>query len=123
MKKTPRYVFRGLSCPSSQMLQPAILIKMAVAIFLKFDLAGSGVTACFKLQIKKKVRQTAFTFCSGMPHPTRSLNRIVCRGQEGLKAVKTLLGVISRPILDLCYFKANVTTRNTKEAVRKSRYS
>jgi hypothetical protein len=37
---------------------------------------------------KKKMRQTAITICRGLSHPTRSLNRIACRGQEGLKGSK-----------------------------------
>jgi hypothetical protein len=40
------------------------------------------------------------------------------------RALKTLLGLISRPIFDLGFFKkANVTKRCRKEVVRKSRHS
>ncbi len=72
------------------------------------------------------VHQTTITFCRGLSQPTRSLSRIVCRGQGGgstLKAEKAFPGLISRPILDLGFFKANVTTRYRKTVVRKSRYS
>ncbi len=39
-------------------------------------------------------------------------------------AVKALLGLISRPILDLAFLsKTNVIKRNKKKIVRESRYS
>jgi hypothetical protein len=45
------------------------------------------------------------------------------RERGPLLAVKALLGLISRPILDLCNnLKAIVTTRYKKEFLRKSRY-
>ncbi len=54
----------------------------------------------------------------------RSLSRIVCRGQEGIKAVKALWGLISRPILYLGFFYSPyVPIRNRKEFLRKSWYS
>jgi hypothetical protein len=31
------------------------------------------------------------SICSGLPNPTRSLNKIVCRGQEGLQGSKGIL--------------------------------
>jgi hypothetical protein len=58
----------------------------------------------------KKERQTAIL-------SLRSLSRIVCKWQERKVSTATW-SLISRPILDLCYFKVNVTTRN-----RKSRYN
>ncbi len=72
----------------------------------------------------KKVRQTAISICSGLPHPTSYRSRIVCRGQEGPKSSKgTLRHLISRLMyLIYAFLKANVTTRNRKEAVRKFRY-
>ncbi len=109
-----------------------LLIKMAVwRYFLIFEFFGSCVAACCKLlyngclarfKFKKKCAKRPILSAVWMPHPTRSLSRIICRGQEGFKAAKTLLGVISRPILDLCYFKGNVTTRNRKDDARKSGY-
>jgi hypothetical protein len=39
----------------------------------------------------KKVCQTAITFCIGLPHPTKSLSRIVSRRQEGHKGSKGTL--------------------------------
>ncbi len=72
----------------------------------------------------KKAHQTDINICSGLSHPTRSLSRIVCRGQEGLKAVKEELSdMISRQILDIGFFKANLTTRYRREVERKSRYT
>jgi hypothetical protein len=63
--------------------------------------------------------QMAITICRWLSQPNRSLSRIVCRGQEALKAEKALLGVISRPIIDLGFFsKANVTTRYNKTVMR-----
>ncbi len=38
-----------------------------------------------------KVHQTAITICSRLLHPTRSLRRIVCRGQERPKGSKDIL--------------------------------
>ncbi len=38
-------------------------------------------------------------------HPTRALSRIVLKeGRRALKIVKTLWGLISRPILNLCFY-------------------
>ncbi len=57
----------------------------------------SSVAARSKLQFNgclahlKKVCQTAITICSGLPHPTRSHSRIICRGREGPKASKLTL--------------------------------
>jgi hypothetical protein len=75
------------------------------------------------LQIFKKAHQTAITICSGLSHPTRSLSRIVCRGQEGPKGSK---GEYLRPDFQAntrsrLFLKANVTTRYKKEVVRKFR--
>jgi hypothetical protein len=58
------------------------------------------------------------TIFSGLLHPTKSLSRI-----GGRHAVKTLSSLISRPVLDLCFYEANVTTRYWKDIVRKFRYS
>jgi hypothetical protein len=46
--------------------------------------------------------------------------------RRALKAVRALLNLISKPKLETMLFyikKANVTTGNRKEVVRKSRYS
>ncbi len=50
---------------------------------------NSGCLAHFRLL--KKVCQTAITICRELSHPTRSLSRIVCRGQEGPKGSKGTL--------------------------------
>jgi hypothetical protein len=72
---------------------------------------------------KFKKRSLNSLFClQRLSHQNRSLSRIVCRGQEGPKGSKGTL--ISRPIVDIYFFKqANVTARNRKEVVRKSKYS
>jgi hypothetical protein len=68
------------------------------------------------------VRQTAITICSGLPHPTRSLSRTVSRGQEGPKGILKP-EIQPNTVLDLGIFKKpNVTTRNRKEVVKKSKY-
>jgi hypothetical protein len=63
--------------------------------------------------------QMAFVICRELSHPTSSLSRIVCRGQEGLKGSK---GTLGPDFLDVI-FKSNVTTIYRKEVVRKSRCS
>ncbi len=80
--------------------------------FFEFELAGSVVGARCRLfdtlQILKSV-PTAITICSGLPHLTRSLSRIVCRGYgRALTVEKALWGPISRPILYLCFFKQSL---------------
>ncbi len=42
------------------------------------------------------VHQTAFTICRGLSNPTRSLSRIVCRGQEPPKGNKGTLRPVFR---------------------------
>jgi hypothetical protein len=58
--------------------------------FLKFEFAGLGLGACCRLQYNESLDSFKFeksapndhTFCSGLPHQTRSLSRIVCRGRS-----------------------------------------
>ncbi len=65
----------------------------------------------------KKGHQTAIS--RGMSHQTRSLSRIVCRGQEGTKGSKgTLRPDFQANIKSRIFFKANVTTRNRKTVAR-----
>jgi hypothetical protein len=63
-------------------------------LFLNLNMLGrvwetdadcNGCFECFKF---KKVRQIAITICIKLPNPTRSLSRIVRRGQEGPKGSK-----------------------------------
>jgi hypothetical protein len=56
-----------------------------------WDLAADYNGCLVHFKFKKKVRQTAITICSGLPHPTRSLSRIVYREQEGSKGKKGTL--------------------------------
>jgi hypothetical protein len=67
-------------------------------LFKKFKLAGSGAGAQFTIQYDgcftsnfKKVQQMIIIISSGLPHPTRSLGRIVCRGQNGPEGSKGIL--------------------------------
>ncbi len=53
----------------------------------------------------KKVCQPAITIFAGLPHLTRSLSRIVFRGQEGYKGSKDTLRPDFRPMLDLGFKK------------------
>jgi hypothetical protein len=72
----------------------------------------------------KQAHQMEFTIRSRLSHPTRSLSRIGCGGQEGPQGRKSTSGLISRPIIDQAFLnKANVHTRNRKEVVSKSRYN
>jgi hypothetical protein len=63
-------------------------IKMAIScIIFEFELAALGAhvrkPAVWCTSNKKKVLQTAINFCNALPHLSRSLSRIICRGQEG----------------------------------------
>ncbi len=44
------------------------------------------------------VRQKAITICRGLSHPTRSLSRIVCRGQERPKGKIGTLRIFLKPM-------------------------
>jgi hypothetical protein len=60
--------------------------------------------------------QTVISICR-LPHPTRSFNRIVCRGQEGPKGRKGTKGFFPGKYF-LCFLRKASVTRN-KEVVRK----
>jgi hypothetical protein len=78
------------------------------------------MAVCCASNLKKECAKRPLLFAGGLPHQTRSLSRIVCRGQEEPKGSKDTL----RPILDLyIVFKKPVTKRNRKKVVRKSRYN
>jgi hypothetical protein len=80
---------------------------------------NNGCLACFKFHQK-----SAIIIFGQMPHPKKSFSRIVCKGRRALKAVQTLLGLISRPILDLCFFfKSQWHHKKQEGYLRKSRYS
>ncbi len=64
-------------------------LQIVTAVCLKFELSELGLGANGSLaRFKQKERQTAITVCSGQPHLTRSIGRIVCRGQESPKVSK-----------------------------------
>jgi hypothetical protein len=72
-------------------------------------------------QIKKRAKQPLQS-TSRLPHLTRSTRRTAWEGRRVLKAVKALCDLISRPILDLCFFEtAFGTSIYRKQVVRKSR--
>jgi hypothetical protein len=88
--------------------------------FFKFEIDTAACNGCLVRFKIKKVCQTAITICSGLSRPTRSLRRIVCRGQEGSKGSKgTLRPDFQANTLDLGFV---VITRNRKVVVKKSRY-
>ncbi len=98
LKNTLWYVLRGLCCPSSLVQQP-LQIKTAVwHIFSGIWTFRVGwgsplqtVMAVWHTSNFKIGCQIAITICRGLPHPTRSLSRIVCRGQDGTKGSKGTL--------------------------------
>ncbi len=78
--------------------------------------AGNGCLAPFKFK-KKTPSGHYYLQRAVLSHPTRLLSRTDCGRKEGPKGSKGT----SKPILGLGFFqKANVTTRNRKEVVRKS---
>ncbi len=89
LKKMPWHVISGQCCPSSRVWQPSADSCGSLAPFLfEFKLSGSRVTAlCWQSWWPKK----AITISRGLSHPTRSLSRIVCRGQERPKCRKGTL--------------------------------
>jgi hypothetical protein len=67
-------------------------IKMAISrIIFKFEHVTCEETCCLAHFKFKKVLQTAINFCNAPPHLSRSLSRIICRGQEGPKYSKGTL--------------------------------
>jgi hypothetical protein len=62
----------------------------------------------------------AITIRRGLTHPTRSLSRIVCRGQDCPECSKgTLRPDFQANTIPRIFYKANVTTRYRKTVVRK----
>ncbi len=123
LKKTPWYVIRGQYCPSSRVWQPSADSNDSLvgALFVWIQTFRVG---CDSPLLTIMVHQKAITICRGLSHLTRSLSRMVCRGQERSKGRKGTLRpdfqANTRPIF---FFKANVTTWYRKAVVRKSRYS
>jgi hypothetical protein len=78
-----------LSIQSSRVWQPAAGSNDCFVHFYKnFLLAGSGVAArCWLYWLFGTLQ----IFCSRLSHLTRSLSKIVCRGQEGPKSSKGTL--------------------------------
>ncbi len=115
LKKAPWHVLRGLSCPPSGLVQQSTAdLNGHLAHFLKVRTCWAW---CGSLLQTLMVVWCASNFincakqpllsASGLPHPTTSLSRKVCRGQEGPKGGrKTLWGLIN-----LC-LKKIFATRN-----------
>jgi hypothetical protein len=82
LQKAPWYVLRGHCCSRSQVWQPSADSNGRLAHFFKVLTCWVGRDS--PLQIVYNSRFECF-ICRGLPHPTRSLSRIVCRGQEGPK--------------------------------------
>jgi hypothetical protein len=100
LEKMPWYVLRGQRSPSSRVWQPVAESNGRLAHLFKFELVG-------------KARETTITICSWLSHPTRSLSRIVCRGQEGPEGSNGTLRPNFQANTWLRFFKlkANVSTR------------
>ncbi len=72
------------------------------------------------LQIVKRCAKRPLPSSEGcQTHPDHSVEYFA-EGRRAIKAVKALRGLLSRPILNLGFFKANVTTRYRQEVVKKS---
>ncbi len=61
------------------------------ALFFNLNLQGRAWQPAADNVGCNKVRQTVFIICRRLSHLTRSLSRIVCRGQEGPKGSKVTL--------------------------------
>ncbi len=104
LKKMSWYVLKGQCCPSSRLWQPSAESYSRVPHFFKIwtcwvrhDSPLQIVMDVWRASNFKKVRQKAIAICrGGLSHPTRLLSRIEGRA---LKAVQSLWGLISRPIL------------------------
>ncbi len=68
-------------------------LQIVMAVWRPFCLNSNflGPVGCDSPQLTRMVRQKAITFCRELSHPTRSLSRIVCRGQEQPKGRKGTL--------------------------------
>jgi hypothetical protein len=91
-------ILRRPCCPSNRAWQPSADSNGCLAHFLKIwtwcvgcDSLLQIVMAVWLASNLKKVHPMAITICRGLSHPTRSLSRIVCRGQEGPKGSKGTL--------------------------------
>jgi hypothetical protein len=86
LKKTLWYVIRGQCCPSSRVWQPSAGSNGSFEPFLFTFWVGPDSPL-----LTIRVHQKAIAICRGLSHPTRSLSRIVCRGQERSKGRKGTL--------------------------------
>ncbi len=136
--KTPWYVLRGLCCHPIGNNRP-LQIKMAIwCTFIKIWTwwVGCGsllqtIMAVWCTLNLKKVRQTVINYLPRAATPDQITRRIICRGQEGPKAIKsTLRPEIQANTWPIQFFKSQfiyknqitpnyVTTRNKKKVVRK----
>jgi hypothetical protein len=65
---------------------------IAVAVWVKWGSPlKTRVAIWCASKKKKKTRKKTIAICRGQPHLSRSLNRIVCRGQKGPKGSKGIL--------------------------------
>jgi hypothetical protein len=93
LKKTPwKYVIRGQCCPSNRVWQPSADSNGSLAPFLfEFKLSRSGVTLQPSADNNGAPKGHYYLQRAVRSHPTRSLSRIVCRGQERPKGRKGTL--------------------------------
>ncbi len=88
LKKTPWYVIRGQCCHSRWVWQPSADSNCCMAqFFLNSNFLGQAWHPLLTIM----VCQTAITIGRGLSHSTRSLSRIVCKGQEHPKDSKGTL--------------------------------
>ncbi len=110
-KKILWYVLRGQCCPSSRVWQPAADRTGCIgALTKKMNLLDrvwqpaanyNGCLACFKFK-KKRSKRSLLSAAGCLTRPDHSAEQ---EGRRAQKAIKALWGLISRPILDLGFFK------------------
>ncbi len=66
-------------------------LQIVIAVWCLFCLNSNFLVGCDSPLLTIMVHQKAITICRGLSHPTRSLSRIVCRGQERPKGRKGTL--------------------------------
>ncbi len=87
-QRTSWYVIRGQCCHSRWVWQPSADSNCCLAqFFLNSNFLGQAWHPLLTIM----VCETAITIGRGLSHPTRSLSRIVCRGQEHPKGSKGTL--------------------------------
>ncbi len=66
-------------------------LQIEMAVWRPFCLKSNFLAGCDSPLLTIMVRQKAITICKGLSHLTRSLSKIVCRGQERPKGKKGTL--------------------------------